>query len=80
MFDAARALALVWALVRAAHARSWLSMALLVTVAYAFALSIASGITIREDGPMSPIMAILLAIIGPSALPRGRLPPLPLLR
>ena len=47
-------------------------------VAYLFALEVASGITIRAEGPQEPIVIMLLAIIGPTAMPRGHLPPLPL--
>ena len=48
----------------------------LVVAAYVFALTIASGFAIRANGPMAPMMGLLLIFMGPSTLPRGALPPL----
>jgi len=56
--------------------RAWLEAVVLGVVAYFFALAVASGFTVRSDGPMQPMMALLLALIGPTSLPRGALPPL----
>ena len=78
MFDAGRVLVLLWALACALRARSRLAVGMLAICAYMFGLSVASGITVREDGPLNPMMAVLLAVVGPSALPRGRLPAFPL--
>jgi hypothetical protein len=74
LFDVARLLALAWALTVAVRARTWLAVGALLVVAYAFALEVASGFTIRDEGPQEPIVAMLLALIGPSAMPRGHLP------
>jgi hypothetical protein len=78
MFDAGRTLAFAWALFCVLRVRAWLAVAALALAAYVFALAIASGFTVRADGPMSPVMAPLLAILGPTSLPRGALPPWPL--
>jgi len=45
---------------------------------YLFGLAVASGINVRLEGPQEPITVLLLVIGGPTAIPRGRLPPLPL--
>jgi len=78
MFDVARALALLWALLLMARTRAWLELAVLFVVVYLFGLEIASGFTIRSEGPQEPTVALLLALIGPSAMPRGHLPSFPL--
>jgi hypothetical protein len=78
MFDVGRVLAIGWALLVACRARAWLEAVILGVVAYLFALEVVSGITIRAEGPQEPIVVMLLAIIGPTAMPRGHLPPLPL--
>ncbi|HEY2513736.1 MAG TPA: hypothetical protein VGI39_22870 [Polyangiaceae bacterium] len=78
MFDAGRLLALLWAIFRVARARAPLDGAVLAFAAYTFALEVWSGFTIRGQGAMDPILAVALALLGPTALPRGPLPALPL--
>jgi hypothetical protein len=77
MFDVARVIALLWALVVVVRARAWIEGAALGVLTYAFALSVASGVTIRNEGALQPMIALMLALIGPTAMPRGPLPPLP---
>jgi hypothetical protein len=77
MFDAARILALVWALAVVVRARAWIEAAVLLVLAYFFTLAVASGFTVRSEGPLEPMIALILALIGPTAMPRGALPPLP---
>jgi hypothetical protein len=77
VFDAGRILAFAWALALVLRARVWLGVVALASAAYLFGLSVASGFTVRADGPMSPLVAVLLALMGPSAIPRGALPSLP---
>jgi hypothetical protein len=77
MFDLARLI--IWAVVfwRCVRQGGWLGRtALLVLVAslYIFVLEVVSGITVRDDGPMSPVGSMILVFIGPSAMPRGALP------
>ena len=78
MFDAGRLLALVWAIFRVARARARVDGAVLALAAYTFALEVWSGFTIRDEGAMDPILAVALGLLGPTALPRGPIPPLPL--
>ena len=78
MFDFGRVLAIGWALFVVCRARAWLEAVILGVVAYLFALEVASGITLRAEGPQEPIVVVLPAIIGPTAMPRGHLSPLPL--
>jgi hypothetical protein len=77
MFDAGHVLVFAWAFVRVVRARLWGEAAVLAVAAYVFALTIASGFAIRANGPMAPMMGLLLIFMGPSTLPRGALPPLP---
>lgn len=77
MLDVARILALAWALVVVVRARAWVEAALIVAVAYFFALAVVSGFTIRSEGAEEPMVALLLVFIGPTAMPRGPLAPLP---
>ncbi len=77
MFDLARLV--IWAVAFWWCARhgGWLGrVALLVLAAslYLFVLEVVSGITVRDDGPMSPVGSMILVFIGPSAMPRGALP------
>jgi hypothetical protein len=51
---------------------------MLAIVVYVLGLEIASGFTVRREGPQQPMMALVLALVGPSAIPRGRLPGVPL--
>jgi hypothetical protein len=74
MFDVARLLALGWALLVASRSRAWLELTVLAFASYLFALEVASGLTIRSEGPQEPLVAMLLALIGPTAMPRGHLP------
>ncbi len=74
MFDAARTIALVWVLIVAYRARMWGAVVAALAVAYFLALEVASGITVRDQGPMMPAVSLVLAFIGPSVLPRGPLP------
>lgn len=78
MFDAGRLLAFAWAFVHVLRARAWPGVAALALAAYAFGLGVTSGLTVRAEGPMPPILAVLLALIGPTSLPRGALPSVPL--
>jgi hypothetical protein len=78
MFDLLRALALLWSTVTVVRARAWVATVPLAFAAWLYALAVASGITIRREGPQEAMTAIMLAIIGPTTMPRGRLPPLPL--
>jgi hypothetical protein len=77
MFDVARLIALVWAVVVVARARARVEGLALVVALYFFALAVASGVTIRNEGPLEPMIALLLALVGPTSMPRGRLPSLP---
>ena len=77
MFDLGRAVALAWALVAAFRARAWAEAALLGATTYAIVLEIFSGMTVQSLGPIHPMYAMLLVFMGPSAMPRGPLPPLP---
>ena len=77
MFDVARIIAIAWALVVVVRARAWVEAALILAVAYLFTLAVVSGFTIRNEGAEEPMMALLLVFIGPTAMPRGALPPLP---
>jgi hypothetical protein len=78
MVDLGRCAALAWALFAAVYARSWRDAGLLVLAAYVFALEIASGFAIRSEGPQMPMVALLLVFVGPTGMPRGHLPTLPL--
>jgi hypothetical protein len=78
VFDVARLLALAYALALAGRRRAWLELGVLGFAAYVLGLEIASGFTVRNEGPQEPMMALVLALIGPSAIPRGRLPAVPL--
>lgn len=78
MFDVGRAVILGWVLVRAWRARNAVSLMCVAVVAYLFALAVVSGITIRSEGPQEPFVALVLALVGPSAMPRGSLPDVPL--
>ena len=77
MFDLVRTVGLVWLLVVASRARSWTAVWGASAMAYILALEVASGITIRNQGPMVPVLSMVLVFIGPSAMPRGPLTPLP---
>ncbi len=77
MFDVARLLALAWALVAVIRGRAQLEAFSIVLVGYFFALAVVSGFTIRSEGPLDPMFALLLALIGPTSIPRGALPALP---
>jgi hypothetical protein len=78
MFDLGRALAIGWLVLVIVRTRTWRAALPLALAAYLFALGIASGITIRSEGPQEPMMSLLLILIGPTAMPRGHLPALPL--
>jgi hypothetical protein len=78
MFDLARVLAVGWALYASYRARASLQLGALLLVTYVFGLELASGFTIRSEGPQEPIVAMLPALIGPTAMPRGHLPAWPL--
>jgi hypothetical protein len=78
VFDVVRAAALVWAIVAATRVRARWEWALLALVGYVFALELVSGFTIRGQGPLVPMLALLLAFLGPSSMPRGALPAIPL--
>ncbi len=71
MFDAGRILVFGWAFYRVARAREWGAAAVVTLAAYLFALSVASGLRVRADGPMSPLLAVVLGLVGPTAMPRG---------
>jgi hypothetical protein len=73
-----RALSIVWSAWLVWRARAWLATVPLCLTAYLFALAVVSGFTIRSEGPQEPLMALVLALLGPSAIPRGRLPSVPL--
>ncbi len=77
MFDLARAVAIAWTLVVVFRARAWIDLGVVLAVAYFFALEVTSGFTVRSEGAQEPMMALVLALIGPSAIPRGALPALP---
>jgi hypothetical protein len=77
MFDVARLIALTWALVVVLRARARLEAISLAVVGYFFALALVSGFTIRREGPLDPMFGLLLALIGPTSIPRGALPSLP---
>jgi hypothetical protein len=74
MFDLLRALAMLWGTVVLMRARAWVAVLPLALAAWLLGLAVASGITVRNEGPLDAMMAIMLAIIGPSAIPRGHLP------
>jgi hypothetical protein len=74
LFDVARAIAIVWALVVVFRARARVDAIVILAVAYLFALEVASGFTVRREGVQEPMMALVLALVGPSAIPRGALP------
>ncbi len=78
MFDLGRALAILWVVLVILRTRTWRAVPPLGLAAYLFALAVASGITIRNEGPQEPMMSLLLILIGPTAMPRGHLPALPL--
>jgi hypothetical protein len=78
VLDVARAVGLVWAVAAAWRARGWREGLVLAAFAYVFALEVASGFTVRDEGPLMPLMAVILVFLGPSAMPRGHLPALPL--
>jgi hypothetical protein len=78
MFDVGRIVALAWALRTALRSRAWLPVAVLALAGYVFALELWSGFTVREQGPLVPMLALLLVFLGPSAMPRGPLPAVPL--
>jgi hypothetical protein len=75
MFDLLRALAVLWGTFVVVRARAWVALLPLVAAGWLFALAVASGIALRHEGPQELMTAILLAIIGPTAVPRGRLLP-----
>ncbi len=78
MLDIGRAVALGWALLVAVRARAGLAGLAVLAVTYLYALEVASGITVRDHGPFAPMVVMLLIFIGPSGMPRGPLPALPL--
>jgi hypothetical protein len=78
VFDAGRAVAIAWALFVACRARTPLAATMVAVTAYLYGLEIAAGFTIRDQGPMDPILACLLVAIGPSGMPPGPLGSLPL--
>lgn len=78
MLDVARAVGLVWAAFMAWRARGWREGLVLAAFAYVFALEVASGFTVRDEGPLMPLVALVIVFLGPSAMPRGHLPALPL--
>ena len=78
MFDLGRAAALLWALYVVLRTRRPIETTIVLLACYVFALEIASGFAIRHQGAMEPIQGALLVLMGPSSLPRGRLPALPL--
>jgi len=78
MLDCGRVVIFAWALFRVARAREWAGEAAVAIAAYLFALSVVSGFTIRATGSMNPLFGLSLVFLGPSSLPRGPLPPLPL--
>jgi hypothetical protein len=78
MFDVGRAFAMLWGGLVVVRTRTWVAALPLGLTAYLFALGVASGITVRTEGAQEPMMAMLLVIVGPTSMPRGRLPRLPL--
>jgi hypothetical protein len=78
VFDLGRALALLWALSAAWRARGWREAILLAACSYVFALEVASGIAVRDEGPLMPVLSLVLVFLGPSGMPRGHLPAWPL--
>jgi hypothetical protein len=78
MFDLARVAAVLWALAAIGRARAWSYVPILAALAYLLALEIASGVTVRDQGPLNPLISLVLVFVGPSGMPRGPLPPLPL--
>jgi hypothetical protein len=77
MFDVARALVILWAAFAVVRTRVWLASLPLALTAYLFAVAVVGGFTIRSEGALEPMWSMLLVIVGPSALPRGRIPPVP---
>jgi hypothetical protein len=78
VFDLARAVAVVWAVARTLRARAWGDAAVLAIAAYVFALAVWSGFVGSPDPRLAFSLAIELGLVGPSALPRGPLPAVPL--
>jgi len=78
VFDVGRALAMIWASLVILRARVWDAILPIALAAYLFALAVTSGINVRHEGPQEPMAVLLLVIGGPTAIPRGRPPGLPL--
>lgn len=78
MFDVGRVLALVVALVWCARARTRLGAAVVLLVAYVYALEVAGGIAARGSQPAHAGYAFVLVFLGPSSLPRALIDGLPL--
>jgi hypothetical protein len=78
MLDVGLAVALVWAFAAALRVRAWREGGLVALLAYVLALEVCSGITVRGQGPLLLHYAMLLVFLGPSAMPRGPLPAVPL--
>jgi hypothetical protein len=78
MLDLGRVAALVWTLFAIGRTRRWPEAGVLAFAAYLLGLEITAGITIRSQGAQEPILAILLVLLGPSGMPPGPIPELPL--
>lgn len=71
MLDVGHAVAFVWGLVLAVHARSKAAVFALLFVIYVFALELVIGFEARDRGNLSAGYAFMLAFIGPTGMPRG---------
>lgn len=78
MFDVGRILVFAWALFRAGRGRVWGAAVAVAASAYFFAVAVASGFAVRNEGPMNPMYGLLLVFLGPASLPRGDVHALPL--
>jgi hypothetical protein len=70
VLDLGRTLALMFALVYSIRARSAGAVLLVLVVGYVYGLEIATGFGARDHGPMHEAYAFVLALVGPSGLPR----------
>ena len=71
MFDLARILALVWALLRSLQVPSRWTALLVVAAAYPLAVQMEGGLHAADTGTLDPAYGFLLLAIGPSFLPPG---------
>jgi hypothetical protein len=78
VLDVGRAAVFAWAFLVAYRARAWREAAWLALLAYVFLLELASGFTFQRQGTVVPAAVNLVVLLGPSGMPRGDLPPLPL--